>query len=194
MTKVPQPTFNPGFRWDYRVILGQSRLVAALFAVRSQPHFSYANEVAFPNALKPLGALLAALDVLEKEVRRGVSAYRTTILNGVPLVASIDDVRQREDISELLTFCVLESRWGFAMGGLHRLQNDQLIVRGNIIAWTAPGLSQIESTLDTLVGAPGRGEVPSGVQRARESVSKALARLAEGLWHAVEIGVDAVPK
>ena len=84
---------------------------------------------------------------------------------------------------------------GALVGGLHRLQNDQLIVRGNIIAWTAPGLSQIESTLDTLVGgAPGRGEVPSGVQRARESVRRALARLAEGLWHAVEIGVDAVPK
>jgi hypothetical protein len=194
MTKVPQPTFNPGFGWEYRVILGRSRPVAALFAVRNQPHFSYANEVAFPKALKPLGALLSAINILEKEVRREVSVYRTTILNSVPLVASIEDVRQREDISELLAFCVLEQRWGFAMGGLHGLQNDQLIVRGNIIAWAAPGLSQIESTLDTLVGAPGRGEVPSGVQRARERVGRAWARLAEGLWHAVEIGVDADPQ
>lgn len=150
--------------------------------------------MAFPRALKPLGALLAALDALEKEVLREVSAFRTTILDSIPLVASIQDLEQREDICRLLAFCVLESRWGYAMLGLHSLVNDQLIIRGNIIAWTAPGLSQIESALDTLVGAPGRGDVPQGVQRARERMGRTLARLAEGLWHAVEIGVDADPQ
>ena len=190
-TKAPQPAFNPGFRWDYHVVLGRSRSVAALFALRNEPHFSYASKVAFPKALKPVGALLTALSTLEKEVRREISAYEEVILNAVPSVASIEDTRQRENVAQLLSFCVLESRWGSAATGLPRVQNDQLIVRGNIIAWAAPGITQSQPALDTLVGAPGHGEVPSRVQRARELVGRALARLAAGLWHVVEIGVDA---
>lgn len=38
-TKMPRPSFNPGFEWEYRVQLGRSQCVAALFAVISQPHF-----------------------------------------------------------------------------------------------------------------------------------------------------------
>jgi hypothetical protein len=189
--KVPQPGFNPGFNWDHRVSLGQRRSATALFAIRDEPHFSYANKVAFPKALKPLGGLLVALDALEKEVRREITTYQTTILDSIVFVASIEDKQQRDDIAELLTFCVLESRWGYATRGLHRLENDKLIMRSNITARTAPGLSQIQPILDKLVGDPGRGEVPRGVQRARGRVGKWHARLAGGLWQVVEIGVDA---
>ena len=68
----------------------KTNTVVATIAVRNQPHFSYANDIAFPRALKPFGPLLSALNALEHEVRSGISAYGATVLDSIPLVASID--------------------------------------------------------------------------------------------------------
>lgn len=183
----PLPAFQQSLTARYSLQL-TPRLDSLERAARD-PQFVYAQKVVYPWALQPFDSMQQSVLRLGQIVKRAVDAFVPTIRGRLPQLVTLGN--ERVEAERILAYCVLESRWGYPMRGLHSIKGGRLIAQARYIAWERPGLDDIEPTLDELVAEVPRGLVGKDVEAAREEVAEILGRWWALMWHVVSFGIDA---
>jgi hypothetical protein len=183
------PTFNAGFEWVCAMQV--LRMMREVDEVVADPQFRVAAGVAYPRALEPLPRVLAALDVLAAALRAELDRLRPEIVAALPALDRIADERQREQVVDCLTFCVLELGWGVPANGLHSARGGRLVIAGRWTVYEGDAVNEMEPALDQMVAARRANPLPAAVSRARQGVAEAVSELWRRLWYVVEFGIDA---
>ncbi|HEY1697915.1 MAG TPA: hypothetical protein VGG39_37405 [Polyangiaceae bacterium] len=162
-----------------------------LDAVRADPQFPYASTIVYPRAMGSFRLVRRAVNSLAEAVATEIQQLRDELLGHLPQLAEIADEARRAEVARLLSFCVLEGRWGFPARGLHDIRDGILWVNG-VESLPNVNLEGALPFLNELVGSwQPHGAVPPRVRAARNAVVKALRRWRESLWFAFELGIDA---
>ncbi len=185
----PLGAFHQSFEWKYSLAIVPR--TGALHQVRADPQFHYASTIVYPLALNPFGAVFDVVERLARGVLNRVNAVRDEVTGRLPQLEQLGDETARVEAATALAYCVLESRWGYPMRGLHSIRDGKLLIHARYYAWDQAALPDIEAILDELVRAVPHGEVDAEVVAARAAVEKLVEDWWRLLWQVVSFGIDA---